>query len=203
MKTSFVVSLAGGVALAVAVVVSALFYFTTLPGAEEPRAGLTQSNVGEFPEGVLIGQVAQRYYTVSLPAGIAQASYRNTSGRTQFVDLANLTTNGIASSTQTITVGTSTSATFNGYSVPPNVKTLLNCTLATSTPSNTNANSTHGTCAVASTGGVVRLADGEYLNIGLYQTFGNVCTGALCETSTSTNRGFTVSGFIRVLQAVP
>lgn len=201
MKHFLSALVSGVVALAVAVG----FYVTQktpAPIQTDQSAGYTQSDNGKFPEGAQIGDMGVATKAFTIGAGVDQVSYRNTSGRVQYVDLVVAKTSGTASSTFTITSGTSTAATFNGFSVPYTVKTLLNFRMATSSLA-TTTNSIDGAGSVPGTGGVATLQDGEYLNVGIYQTFGTKCTGSLCETSTSTNRGFNVSGFIRVTQVLP
>lgn len=206
MKTSSKI-IVGVVALAVAVfaLLGFLSSHSGTPATDNgPSAGFSQSNPGQFEEGAQIGSVGDRYYSGTLSASQFQdqGSYHNTSGRDQFVKMLILHTTGTASSTQTLTAGTSTSATFNGFSVPSTVKSFLNVTVATSTVA-TTTNSIQGIGAPSGDGaGVVRLADGDYFNFGLYQTYGTKCTGSVCETATSTNRGFDVRYVLEVLQPV-
>lgn len=181
--------------VALVVVIGAFFGLPSL-FTSQSAAGYSQSDVGKFEEGAQLGTTGSRYYSGVIKAGNDQVSYRNTSGKDQYVDLAILRTTGTASTTQTLTAGTSTSATFNGFSVPSNIKSLVNAIVATSSVA-TTTDSVNGYGAAE---GTVRLADGDYLNIGVYQTFGNQCTGAVCETATSTNRGYDVRYVIRVLQ---
>lgn len=199
MTTSKTVFLSGVVALAVAI---AAFFGLPFVAPSAPSAGYSQSNPGEFPEGAKLGTTGSRFYSGTLKAsqGQGQASYRNTSGKDQYIDLLGLRTTGTASTTQTLTAGTSTSATFNSFSVPSTVKKFINVALAT-TSAATTTNSVQGPGAGTGDGsGLVRLADGEYFNFGLYQTYGTACSGSVCEAATSTNRGFDVRYFFRVLQ---
>lgn len=196
MKHTLVVIVSGLVALAVSVLAPFL-----VPQASPPSAGFTQSNVGEFPEGAKIGDVGVRNVAVSIPAGQSQFAYCNRSGRVQYVPTAVLRTTGTASTTQTLTAGTSTATTFNSFSVPVNVKSLINLTIATSGIA-TTTNSMQGAGATVGNGaGVATLADGVCLNVGIYQTYAQSCVGnGLCEPATSTARGFNVLGYIEVVQ---
>lgn len=201
MKTLLTVIVSGVVALAVAVGV--IFY----AAPASPSAGYTQSDVAKFEEGAQIGAAGQRYYAIDIATGTAQVSYRNTSGRGQYVPLLTLHTTGIASSTFTLTAGTSTSSTFNGFSLRANNKSLINQSISTSSAATTTSNLAAFQQTAVTTGGspgLVYLADGEYVNIGLYQPYGTFCDGSTakgaCETATSTNRGFNVKGILEVLQ---
>lgn len=201
MTTSKVVLVSGVVALAVAV--AAFFGLSHAIPASAPSAGYTQSNLGEFPEGAKLGDAGVRNVAISIPAGSDQFAYHNTSGRTQYVSVPALSTTGTASTTFTVTAGTSTAATFNGFTVQSgaqSVKALLNAFIATSSVA-TTTNSLQGPGAQTGQGaGVIALPDGGYLNVGIYQTYATQCTGSVCETATSTNRGFNVTGFLTVYQ---
>jgi len=199
MKLSTVL-VSGVVALAVAFLSIFGFHYFAPASSTSTSLGYSQSDIGKFPEGAQIGDIGSRYYALSLPAGVNQGSYRNTSGHVQYVDLAILHTDGVASSTFILTAGTSTAATFNSFSVQSNTNSLLKMTLATSSAA-TTTNSVGGLGERSgSGGGVAVLNDGDYLNYGLYQTYGSPCDGSLCEAATSTNRGFNVTGVLRVLQ---
>lgn len=191
----------------VVVVAVALFLFTYVlpsgetPAVNEPTTGLSQSDVGKFPEGVQAGDGVIRIYKGTIGAGVNQVAYRNRSGRTQYADLLALTTSGTASTTQTLTAGTSTSSSFDSFSVPTSVKSFLNYNIPTSTPAFT-VNNLNGNADVTSGfgSGLIAIPDGAYLHLGFYQSYGNACTGSVCEAATSTNRGFNVDYLLRILQ---
>ncbi len=190
-----------GVLVAVAVIgVLAAGAFFLGKGASVPSLQGERAGVQEFVDGIKPGEAIEINKVVSIPAGSDNFVYTNRSGRAQYVDLLALRTSGTASSTFTLVAGTSTSATaWNGFSVPSNLKSFLSATLATSSTA-TSTNSIQGNGAPSGSGaGVAYLAAGESLIVGLYQTYGNACTGAVCETATSTNRGFNVSGILRIL----
>lgn len=202
MSTFKTVLVSVGLAVAVSVIAAVGFVssiYQKAPG--DSQVGYQQGNPGEFPEGALIGQLGVRGFAFSIPAGQNQTSYRNTSGRRQYVDLLVMRTTGTASSTVTLTAGTSTSSTFNSFLVQSSHKSLLNVALSTSTTA-TSTNSVQGLGAPtgAPGAGVAKLEDGEYLNIGFYETYGYPCNGATCESATSSARGYNVDGIFRVLQ---
>lgn len=193
---NFKVYLAAGVVALVVAVIACFAIFNSVA----PSAGYSQSDVGKFPEGVENGGVGTRYYPISLVGVNSQGSYCNKSGRVQYVDLAVLRTTGIASSTFTLTAGTSTASSFNQFSVAGTIKALLNTVLATSTVA-TTTNSMQGPGATTGDGsGVVALANNACFNYGIYQTYGTACSGSVCETATSSNRGFNIAGYFRVIQ---
>lgn len=185
--------------LVVAAAVIGTGVFLTSDRSSENVAG-QRAGLQEFIDGIRPGEVTIQTKAVSIPLGSDNFVYTNKSGKVQYVDLLALHTSSVASSTQTLTAGTSTSATaWNGFSVPQTLKSFFNITVATSSIA-TTTNSIQGSGATTGSGaGVAYLGIGESLIVGVYQTFGNKCTGALCETATSTNRGYTVSGFLRIL----
>lgn len=201
MNPNYFVSALIAFIVAVVVAVVAVSSFTDGTATpSEPAAGASQSAPGEFPEGALLGNAFSKYVTGTIGAGENQTAYRNTSGRTQYVDLATVRTTGTASTTQRITVGKSTSSTIANFTAATFAESsLINYVLATSSAATTTA-SVQGSAAV-DRAGVIALADGEYLIFALTQTFlqGN-CSGSVCETATSTNRGFNLEVMARVLQ---
>lgn len=193
----------GIIAGIVSVVVALVTVFAATPAAPTPvnnTVGVSQTNVGEFPEGALIGDAFVKVVTGTIPAGSNQASFRNTTGKTVYVDQVIVRTTGTASTTQRISVGSGSSATIADFTLPTYaLSSLLNYVLATSSAATTTS-SVHGAGAT-DRAGVIAVADGDYINIALTQTFvqGN-CSGSVCETATSTNRGFNLEYLIRVLQ---
>lgn len=124
-----------------------------------------------------------------------QAFWRNTTGRTVFVDLAEMVTTGVASTTFQFFIGTTTSASITDNFTNPYASLVDAYSLATSSPAWRSVNSikdpgTNGR-------GVIPVLSGEYVYFTFQQDNANACTGAICETATSTNRGFNVDWYLR------
>lgn len=97
-----------------------------------------------------------------------------------------------ASSTYIMDVATSTTATITNSAAPIAYPTLIDTySLATSTTNNIVINSgknggTNGQSTIA-------IAPNQYLILVLENPYNQACTGSVCETATSTNRGFNLS----------
>lgn len=126
-------------------------------------------------------------------AGANQAAWRNTTGRTVYVLPENVSigyTTGTASSTWTLYVGTSTSATFTNYARPTPTNLLMDgASIATSTIAT-------GGISVARVGTTTSAGFGfavpplGYVVFDVQEAYACKSIG-LCETATSTNRGVT------------
>lgn len=115
--------------------------------------------------------------------------WTNRTGRTVYINRADVTSTGTASSTYRIYVGTTTAPTaLDDFSAP--YASLVNGFLwATSTAATTT--SSIGARNTTNTG-VIPVADGQSVFVQLQAVNDNRCAAALrCETATSTNRGIT------------
>lgn len=135
-------------------------------------------------------------------AGSNQASWKNTLGRVAYV-LPEYTSigydTGTASSSYLFYVATSSAATIsNDFSHPAGSIFGIDGSLA--------ATSTIGPRVfmgtTTATGAAIPVPDGAYLVFQVQSRGGAACTGATCETATSTNRGITkffwrLQGFYR------
>lgn len=179
--------------VAVAVVVLALFMHESPVQAPTDHStkpvGLTQSDIGKFPEGAQEGDQVVFDKVLSIGSGANQTAWKNTLGRTVYIDASSVKIGyvaGTATSSLNYYVGTSTSATQTDYARPTRLYMPIDgATFATST----SASMINGTSTSNGVGSVA-VQDGEYLFFMVSEKFG--CkTNASCETATSTNRGIT------------
>lgn len=162
-----------------------------VPGLAGERAGLQ-----EFVDGIKAGSVSSKWVSATLPVGTDQAVlYTNRSGKDVFADLGSVSiiTGETASSTFKVAVIATTTTSVGAWqaysAVVEGGRALIqNYRVATSS----TATSTSSTLAVAQGlgNGNVLIPDGSSLIFYMQQGYGNVCTGSVCETATSTNRGF-------------
>lgn len=148
-----------------------------------------------FPDGASLGKedIIHNSKKISLNAGDNDMGWKNQTGRTIYIDLVSVRTTGIASSTMTVDVATSSTETIADYSDPFS-EIIDSYSLATSSPTDTviASNVNGGTNGI----GVVAVADGEWVSLLLSATAGALCDGSACETATSTSRGFNLDMFI-------
>lgn len=171
--------------------------------------GATNTNIDAYANGLQVGNVVTRYVGGQIPAQQNQGSYCNKTGRTAWVDLVLASTDGTASSTYHIIVGTSTAATITDFATPSfNNESLIAFPLATSSTATTTSNEIgSGGAVISKQVQATTIADGQCLNIALEQ--GNVATaapsagcassGGVCESATSTKRGFNINWVARIL----
>lgn len=120
-----------------------------------------------------------------------QASWRNTTGQTQYVDLAEISTDGTASSTYKFYAYATTSParTIFDWVAPTSANRMLinGQQIATSSVATTTSSESIQNAAL----GVIQVPDGSYVNLLFTAVDNNLCAAAKrCETATSTNRGF-------------
>lgn len=201
----------------VAAMVSAGVAYVVAPQVTSQALGTSINNVQQvlwaFTKGVSLepashtttGPSAVFTRSGSIPAGQNQAYWTNDLGRTAYIDYGEADIIGLASSSMRIsafaTTTTSVAASMS-YTAPIattslnlGASTLLidNVQIPTSTPYfmvNTDIN------AGSQASGTVAVLPGATVMFLLRQDRATVCTGSLCETSTSTNRGFNVNWFI-------
>lgn len=133
--------------------------------------------------------------------GVNQAFYQNKTGRIVYVDYIDAypvsTTNNFgavttASSSMRVSVGTSTTASIANNFAAPFATLIDNALIATGTPMVVNSDKDVGTNGR----GTIPVLPGQYIYILMRQDSGNTCTGSICETATSTNRGFNLKWYL-------
>lgn len=156
---------------------------TTLNVPDVYTAGLGLGNFG----------MVENFGQLVLNARQNDVAVRNTTGRTLYVRYAQSSTSGTASSSVRVYFFATTTATVaasHAYTaiVPSNLGLITGAIIATSSAAST----TNSIKQAATTGqGVIVVPDGYYLHSYVQQ--GDLqagCSGSVCETATSTNRGW-------------
>ncbi len=154
-------------------------------GAVVNNSGSQFTNGASFgPTGINTNWAGDKIY-----AKTNQASWLNNTGMTQYVDLLDVSTDGTASSTFKIFAVATTSAltTLYDFTAPAGGLLAINgFSFSTSTTATTTSS-----IDKAIAGHVIRVPDGSRINIYLQAVDNRLCPATgLCETATSTNRGF-------------
>lgn len=165
------------------------------PNLQGERAGLQN-----FTDGAKLGTQNTRWYSGTIAAGANQGFWLNNTGVTVYADLAEMITTGTASTSYDFFIGTTTAATLSSDFTDPFSGLVDDKVVATSTNALPVANSIKD--AGTNGRGVVAVPVGAYVFFTFQQTFAGNCTGSLCETATSTNRGFDVNWNLRVHHTV-
>lgn len=180
--------LAGVVAVAVALLVVGVAKPATTSAPSNTPTGLSQTNIGEFPEGVKNGDLTRVSKSITIGSGANQTAFRNTTGRTIYVAPYSVSfgfTSGTATSSSSFYVGTSTASTFTDFARPTPVHLIVDGGIF--------ATSTTGTAikqATTTPGYAFAIPDGSYLIFDVQERFACKSDG-ICNTATSTNRGVT------------
>lgn len=171
--------------------------------ASQPKP-LGDATVSNYPtayiNGLQLGNnptVFENMYAMTIGTGQNQASWQNTTGGTIWVDTPEMyflptTTNAsmVASSSMAFYFGTSSTAVIaNNFVRPAGLLPIDGALIATSTRGQVTVSATSTTAGIK---GVIPVQNGEWV-FGLVES--NGCTSAtvgLCETATSSNRGFNV-----------
>lgn len=195
------------VALVISLVVGA-----SMSSTDQSNLGSVRQTSDTFVNGVGYSGGVRNTVGGVIGNGQNQASWKNNTGKDAYVVVflkpvattTGVTNSPMASSTMQITAGTSSAATIDNYTAPNSLTTgaAIQWLVATSSVSKTlNASST-ATFAPSNRAPrqVVRVANGEYLNIAILAqasvdtdqigTPSATCGDLNCETATSTNRGF-------------
>lgn len=134
----------------------------------------------------------------TLGSGVNQGGYTNKTGRRVVVEYAEARTTGTASTSYNFYVGTSTSlsnTTIDFAAGGTMFSELIDAKqVATSTP-NIVVNSIKDSGTNGR--GALEIDPGESVLFSFRQTNVQACTGATCETATSTNRGFNVNWLLK------
>ena len=187
------------------------------------RAGSARLVPDEYPNGVVVGDAHTDLVKLALGPQVNRTSYRNTSGKDEYIkleyaDITATSTRGpaVASSSYQLLMGSSTvDWTASGATSSDFVRqdaggdgsattSLLRWPIATTTPK--YATTTEFRVKQNTGFSYLRLAAGDYINLGLFQGQSGIPSGecpsiaAICESATSTNRGFNVSTIIRILR---
>jgi len=156
--------------------------------ADEFGGTRIQAGSPNFSDGITINGISTRWKSGTISLGSYYATFINDTGRTIFVDYGEVYINGTASSTYTLDIATSSSATISA-TANPYAEIIDSYTIATSTANKlVNSEENQGTNGVSA----IPVDAGEYVGILLTNTYAanNTCTGATCENATSTARGF-------------
>ena len=162
-----------------------------------PQGSLIDQDIRIMPYGYeegIAGNANRAEYAIQLNLGSRsnQAYWLNNTGQAVLVGDFQGYLTGTASSTLAAFVGTSTKSTVTDSSAPIYGSILDTVLIATSTPAaNIVLNSdvkggTNGT-------GWVYVANNQYVVFALENPYNQACTGSVCETATSSNRGYNVN----------
>ncbi len=139
---------------------------------------------GQGGVGVSVNWAGDKIYPKS-----NQASWYNNTGMTQYVDLTEVSTDGTASSTfklYAIATSSALNVIYDFFTPTGGLMAIDGFSFATSTTATTTSS-----IEKARNGKVIRVPDGWRINFYLQAVDNRTCpTTGLCETATSTNRGF-------------
>lgn len=190
------------VSVVVAAIVSLGVSFIVAPKQTTQVVGAVSGNVQSvtwtFLNGIsLDGLTSHIESSGTIPAGANQGFWTNKTGRTVYVDYADLAFQGVASSSVRVSVATSTTSSIANNFAAPFGSLIDNQLLATSTPlAAAIINSDIG--AGTNGKGTIVVLPGVSVVFFFRQDDIRACNGATCETATSTNRGFsTVQWFMQ------
>lgn len=203
MKSSNIIA-----AVVVVLLVAVGVYFVIPKGPDAPApagdvgagfSGGEHNALENFSAGVGIGGEAHYSKRLIIPAGENQVAWRNTTGRDFYLDTPNVGigyTSGTASSSLLAYVSIETTATVDDFAAPDGTLVLQGSAIATSTAADVWR---HATTSTDGTGYIVPAGSYLVFNVQSLNTvlYSIACTGATCETATSTNRG--VSQFVGFL----
>ena len=192
-----------GISLVVAVLVCFGFLkFTDAGSALGASISNVQSVLWQFKAGISLDSASNgadggsvilaRSGTIA--AGQNQGYWTNKTGRTVFVDYGDVALNGVASSSVRVSVATSTLTALTNNFAAPYGSLIDNQLIATSTPqvaAVVNSDVGSGT----NSKGTIEVPDGTSVIFLIRQDDSRACTGATCETATSTNRGWTTANW--------
>ena len=200
------------VTVVVAALVSVGFY--TLAPRQAATLGTSINNVQQviwgFTKGVSLegasktGTGSNVVFSKSgtILAGQNQDGWTNDTGRTVYFDYGDAINTGTASSSFRISVVATSSASISPSMAltapianPAGGLLIDNVLLATSSPANFVINSDINAGTQAS--GTVPVLSGQRIIFFLRQNSAHFCTGSICETATSTNRGFNVNWYLQ------
>lgn len=184
----------GVAAVAIAVIALAISIFGGAPAPtnNENVAG-ERAGLQEFFDGIKAGEIGSKWVSETLaPLANNVLLYRNTSGRDVIIDYGEVIypTGQTASTTYTVSIFATTSAsivsTQNYTALAEGRRSMIQTNVATSSTATT-------TNSVSNGNGAVLVASDSYV-FGYIQNLptgggGAVCTGSVCETATSSNRG--------------
>jgi len=164
------------------------------------------SGVSDFDELALqdagVEDAVIDYHQFVLGSGVTSDVWTNRTGTDVFVDYGSLITSGTASTSYRVfmfaTTSTSVASTndFTLISAALNTDIIRAWPLATSTTA-TTTDTVYAINDGINDGMPTRIRNGQSVIVYLQSTFFGPCSGSVCETATSTNRGFNVTGFIR------
>lgn len=177
------------------VVILGVAYFATKSEKSEGLLGAVRPIADEFTQGLKLGygqNTLINSFRLTIGAGSNEAAWKNTTGETVYVYLADAVTTGTASSSYYLYIATSSSATVSNDFSAPFSSIIDTFAIATSSVATTTSSIDKHK---VSNNGVIPVAHNEYVLMTL-QANTTACANAgaalgLCETATSTNRGIT------------
>lgn len=187
------------IATGIAILLSLVAIFVAVGGPTGSQVvGGERGGFQEFFDGVRIGQASQKWVVGQIdPGQTSVALYTNRTGVDVYADFgsADIPTGSTASTTQAVSLfATSSSATTvptwaNFGTLAEGGRALIQAVAIATSTTATSTNSVLSAVQGKGNGSVV-IPDGSTLFGFMQQTYATVCTGSVCETATSTNRGF-------------
>lgn len=168
------------------------------PETSPQNVGGERGGFQEFFDGVRIGQASQKWVVGTIePGATGVALYTNRTGVDVYADFgsADIPTGSTASTTQAVSLfATSSSATavpvWSDFgTLAEGGRALIQAVAIATSTTATSTNSVLSAVQGKGVGSIV-IPDGSTLFGFIQQTYATKCTGSVCETATSTNRGF-------------
>ena len=168
------------------------------PSSPSGDVGGERAGIQEFNDGVKAGDMNSKWVAKTLPPGAASvALYTNRTGHDVFADFgaADILTGQTASSTFKASLFSTTSSSsavpaWADFGTLAEGKRALIQAVEYATSSTATSTNSVLSAAQSKGSGSVLVPDGATLFGYIQQTYANLCTGSLCETATSSNRGF-------------
>lgn len=155
-------------------------------GAQFGPSGITQNNSG----------------TLVMGTGQNQASWQNNTGKTVFISSVDATafmttgastTVSSASTTLALSAGTSTRSTVTDSATPVFGSLFDKVLISTGTPYLAHDGIVNSAFSGSNEQGMVAVANGQWVIFALENPYRQDCAGTVCESATSTNRGYNLA----------
>lgn len=195
MKNSSKIFVAVAVTLAVVLSLIAVIVAVGAPSTAQAPSTLGDSLPPNpiATQGITFGQnhgVNDNWISGTISRGQNQGFWKNPGPTSVIVDYSELQSTGTASSSYYFYMGTSTaSSVTNNFSIPYSALIDSYSVATSSGPRVVNSDANAGTNGQGS----VVVPVGGYVIFGVQQRYNTACTGSVCETATSTNRGFNLN----------
>lgn len=198
----------GVAAVAIAIIALASSFFGGAPAPTEDNVGGERAGLQEFIDGIKSGQLSEKWISKKLDASQSSVLlYRNTTGHDVIIDIGSaiILTGETASSTSKISIVATTSASIGTWADFGTLTSVANKKFALveayGIATSTTATTTNSVlAAVQNKGNGAVLVPNESYVFGFLQqdTVGCGITLGICETATSTSRGFNPVFNIRI-----